>query len=141
MQSSVSPPLDKSSRQEFVDYYTRASLTPATRQRFESVKTKVLALARRNGLSLPSLRVLDIGCGAGTQCAIWAEAGHIVSGIDINQSLIEVAKERARDAKLEIGFKVGTATELPYAASSTDVCLMPELLEHVADWERCLTEC
>ncbi|HWI16010.1 MAG TPA: class I SAM-dependent methyltransferase, partial [Burkholderiales bacterium] len=35
---------------------------------------------------------------------------------------------------------VGSATALPWPDSSMDVCLMPELLEHVADWKSCITE-
>src|SRR5262249_8427689 len=37
-------------------------------------------------------------------------------------------------------FRVGSAVELPWADDSMDVCLVPELLEHVAEWKTCLHE-
>ena len=86
------------------------------------------------------LRVADIGCGAGTQSLLWAELGHSVFGLDVNAPLVEVAQRRAAERGLPVDFRVGTATALPLEDSSVDVCLLPELLEHVPDWEACLRE-
>jgi 2-polyprenyl-6-hydroxyphenyl methylase/3-demethylubiquinone-9 3-methyltransferase len=86
------------------------------------------------------MEVADIGCGAGTQCRLWAELGHRVHGVDVNEPLIQLARQRAHEAGLEIRFDVGTATRLPYPDASMDVVLLPELLEHVADWQSCLNE-
>jgi len=87
-----------------------------------------------------SLEVADIGCGAGAQCELWAELGHVVHGLDINAPLIELAKQRAAERSQDIQFEVGSATELPWPDESMDVCLSPELLEHVQDWESCVSE-
>jgi len=54
--------------------------------------------------------------------------------------VIDIAQRRGNDAGLMIDFKVGSATALPYDNESMDVCLMPELLEHVQDWEICVRE-
>jgi ubiquinone/menaquinone biosynthesis C-methylase UbiE len=130
-----------SSAQSFVDYYEQQSLSLETAQRFTLVRDKVLRLlATRLGAPHTGLQVADIGCGAGTQSRLWAHAGHYVHGIDISAPLIEVAKQRTRTDGLEIVFDVGSATELPYPDSSMNVALLPELLEHVANWQDCLNE-
>ncbi len=131
---------DHSTSESFLEYYTRESLSPQTLERFSCVRDKALALLAEANGQTRTLEVVDIGCGAGTQCRLWAQAGHQVHGIDVNQALIEVARQRAKEEQLAITFDVGSATELPYDDRSMDVCLLPELLEHVADWQGCLDE-
>ena len=131
---------DHGSDPAFLAYYEEASLSEATLQRFRTVRDKSLALLAARGRDTKHLRVADIGCGAGTQSLLWAELGHSVSGLDVNAPLVEVARRRAMDRGLSIDFRVGSATALPLDDSSVDVCLLPELLEHVADWEACLLE-
>jgi ubiquinone/menaquinone biosynthesis C-methylase UbiE len=130
---------DHSSHQDFFNYYAEASESKAAEQRFRSIQTKLLRLAVEGGMPNP-LDVADIGCGAGTQARMWAQLGHRVCGLDVNEPLIELARQRAQAQGLEVSFEVGTATSLPWADASMDVCLMPELLEHVRDWEACLKE-
>jgi 2-polyprenyl-3-methyl-5-hydroxy-6-metoxy-1,4-benzoquinol methylase len=125
---------------QFVSAYQARSLSPATQARFRNVHDKIMALARRHGRPVARFDVLDIGCGAGTQCHLWAMHGHSVSGIDISEPLVGVAAQRAAEAGLDIRFDVGSATQLPYADASQDVCLLPQLLEHVPDWQACLRE-
>ncbi|MDQ3189312.1 MAG: class I SAM-dependent methyltransferase [Pseudomonadota bacterium] len=131
---------DHGSDPNFVKYYEQASLSEATLQRFRTVRDKSLALLAARGGDVTHLRVADIGCGAGTQSMLWAELGHSVSGLDVNAPLVEVGRRRAKERGLSVDFRVGTATALPFFDSSFDVCLLPELLEHVADWESCLRE-
>jgi 2-polyprenyl-6-hydroxyphenyl methylase/3-demethylubiquinone-9 3-methyltransferase len=71
---------------------------------------------------------------------IWARDGHVVSGIDINDKLVELARKRAAHEGLQIRFDVASAVKLPWAGGSMDVCLLPEVLEHVEDWRSCLSE-
>lgn len=139
-QVSVTYPVDHSSDSRFRAYYEEKSSSAAARQHFERIRHKAMALLARQGRDVESLRVLDIGCNAGTQAILWAEAGHRVTGLDVNKPLVEVARERAQSAGLDVQFDLGTATRLPYADGSMDVCLMLELLEHVQDWESCVNE-
>lgn len=140
----TSPPedgFDHSSDPAFLAYYEKESLSAATQQRFTNIRDKALnLLARRTSLKAP-YEVADIGCGAGTQSILWAMLGHRVHGLDVNGPLIGVARQRAAQRELTtVAFDVGTATKLPYADESMDVCLLPELLEHVADWKSVLNE-
>ena len=133
------PAWDHTTHPDFYNYYATASQSEATAGRFRRVQALVLRVAAQNGLSGP-LDVADIGCGAGTQSRMWAERGHRVFGVDVSEPLIELARQRAQEHAVETRFEVGSATTLPWADGSMDVCLMPELLEHVADWKSCITE-
>jgi len=132
--------LDTTSPQEFIEYYARESLSESTRKRFEGICSKVLKLLPASAQRKEPWQVLDIGCGPGMQCITWAAKGHRVHGLDINAALIDIARQRASEAGLTIDFKVGSATTVPYDNESMDVCLMPELLEHVQAWEMCVRE-
>jgi 2-polyprenyl-6-hydroxyphenyl methylase/3-demethylubiquinone-9 3-methyltransferase len=131
---------DPNADPRFVAAYQVKSLSPATRARFRAVHDKIIALAQRHGHPAKRMDVLDVGCGAGTQCQLWAQEGHRVSGVDISRPLIDTACARAAEAGLPIRFEVGSATQLPFADASQDILLLPQLLEHVPDWKGSLRE-
>jgi 2-polyprenyl-6-hydroxyphenyl methylase/3-demethylubiquinone-9 3-methyltransferase len=128
------------SHEKFYEYYAKASQTDATLRRFASIRDATLRLYQAHNPGHGALDVADIGCGAGTQSLMWASLGHRVHGLDINEPLIALGRERARAAGAEIEFNIGTATALPWPSASMDVCLLPELIEHVAEWRACLSE-
>jgi ubiquinone/menaquinone biosynthesis C-methylase UbiE len=130
--------VDTSSRDEFVAYYEQASLSEQTLQRYGQIQD--LILRSMPALSTTDLDVADIGCGAGTQAMMWAERGSRVRGLDVNERLITLARTRAAERQLDVSYVTGTATDLPWDDASADVCILPELLEHVAAWQRCLSE-
>jgi ubiquinone/menaquinone biosynthesis C-methylase UbiE len=124
----------------FVRYYEEESLSPQAIRRFRTVRDKVLGLHARVGKEQERLSVLDVGCGAGTQSFVYAELGHRVYGVDMNQPLIQIACKRAEAANLDGAFRVGDAAALPFEDASFDICLHNQLLEHVPEWQRCLDE-
>lgn len=107
--------------------------------RFRGLKKTILRLLGTEKAG-QQLTVADIGCNAGTQALLWAEDGHSVRGLDINEPLLELARRRAAERSLEVKFTLGTATNIPWPDASVDVCIMLELLEHVTDWQSCLDE-
>jgi len=137
--SAVPAGFDTTSTEEFYEYYKRQSLSPRTLERFRAIAEVVLRIRDPRG-SGDRFDVLDVGCGAGTQCRFWTGKGHRYQGVDINEPLIRLASERAAENGLAARFKVGSATALPFPDASFDVCLVPELLEHVEDWRSCLEE-
>jgi 2-polyprenyl-3-methyl-5-hydroxy-6-metoxy-1,4-benzoquinol methylase len=133
-------PWDHSSREEFVTYYAEKSAHPAQLAHFRSLRNAILRiLEKRDGPGL-TYDVVDIGCNAGGQCSMWAEAGHRIHGLDVNKPLLNLARKRAELAGHEIDYKLGSATELPWPDESMNVCIATELLEHVSDWRICLSE-
>lgn len=131
---------DHSSHEEFFSYYARESLSSASLERFRSARDAVLRVLRVNATNSRRLDVADIGCGAGTQCLLWAELGHCVHGVDVNQPLLDLARSRAEKAGYRLDLQIGSAAQLPWPEESMDVCLALELLEHVAEWRVCLKE-
>jgi SAM-dependent methyltransferase len=96
---------------------------------------------RRRGFLLsavrPGLRVLDLGAGEGRFTAELAGAGTRVVGVEI----AETALRRARVAHPDIDFRL-TPVEgpLPFADGSFDLVWASEVIEHVADTARWLSE-
>jgi len=127
------------SAEEFAAYYGSRHQSPEMIARFEAIKRKILAFIEKNDKK-PPVSVLDIGCGAGAQAMLWAKDGYQVSALDINERLIELARTRAKESVLDIDFRLGSADALPWEDEKFDVCLAPELLEHVANWEQVLNE-
>jgi 2-polyprenyl-3-methyl-5-hydroxy-6-metoxy-1,4-benzoquinol methylase len=130
---------DHTTHTDFYQYYAAESQSAATLQRFSAIQSVVLRIAAKRGLN-SQLDVADVGCGAGTQSQLWAKRGHRVFALDVNEPLIRLARERAKEAGYNINFEVGTATALPWPDRSIDICIMPELLEHVTDWKSCIEE-
>jgi 2-polyprenyl-6-hydroxyphenyl methylase/3-demethylubiquinone-9 3-methyltransferase len=139
MIQSVGNPPDHSSDERFLAYYAAESLTPRTRERFQSIQNLILRIQQHRWAGR-TLSIADIGCGAGTQSLLWAELGHRVHGLDVNQPLLDLARQRAAQKELEVEFVLGSAVKLPWPDNSMDACISVELLEHVADWRACLRE-
>jgi len=137
--SAVVHAFDTGSHENFYEYYKAQSLTPQTLQRFGAISEVVLRVLGPASEGAP-LDVLDIGCGAGAQCQFWAAKGHRYFGMDINEPLVRLGRERAAEQGWAARFEVGSATALPLADASVDVCLLPELLEHISAWQACLDE-
>jgi 2-polyprenyl-6-hydroxyphenyl methylase/3-demethylubiquinone-9 3-methyltransferase len=130
---------DTGSHQDFYAYYEQQSLSQETIERFKATRDALLRLKAQQG-NHQVVDVLDIGCGAGTQSMLWSEKGHRYVGIDINEPLIILARKRCAEHGFNHRFEVGSATELPFPDASFDICVMPELLEHVPPWQDCLRE-
>ncbi len=124
----------------FVGYYSEASSTAEAFQRAQGLKSAVLRAREAAGLPIQHLDVADIGCNAGTQSRCWLEDSHNVSGLDISEGLITLARERNAQFGERANFSVGSATRLPWQDQRFDVVLLPELLEHVDDWQSCINE-
>lgn len=124
----------------FVEYYKHESASDRAVERALGILGAVLRARRSAQLPVERLTVADIGCNAGTQSRCWLERGHSVQGLDISRDLVGVARERNADFKDRCSFHVGSATELQWTSGSFDVVLLPELLEHVEDWESCVRE-
>jgi SAM-dependent methyltransferase len=68
-------------------------------------------------------QILDVACGSGNLAILAAQAGGVVSGIDLAANLIAQARQRAVVEKLEIDFREGDVESLPYADKTFDAVL------------------
>ncbi len=84
-----------------------------------------------------SCRILDLGCGNGISSRLLNQAGHDVVGTDISPLFLEEAW-KWENARLK--YHVCDVLELPFESDSFDVICSNELIEHLPDVERCLSE-
>ena len=81
---------------------------------------------------LRGARVLDVGCGGGLLCEAFVQAGAQVTGIDLAEGMIEVAKLHAAEQSLSIDYQVADAESVAARHAGTfDVVTCMEMLEHV----------
>ncbi len=60
----------------------------------------------RDGVVGPGTRVLDLGCGPGRYAELLAEAGCVVTGVDLSERSIGYAREQAARRGLEVAYRV-----------------------------------
>ncbi|MFP5387386.1 MAG: bifunctional 2-polyprenyl-6-hydroxyphenol methylase/3-demethylubiquinol 3-O-methyltransferase UbiG [Bacteriovoracia bacterium] len=85
-------------------------------------------------------KVLDVGCGGGFTCEFMAKRGARVSGIDLSAASIETAREHARESGLNITYQKGEGENIPFEDSSFDIVTCVDVLEHVPDLTKVLSE-
>jgi 2-polyprenyl-3-methyl-5-hydroxy-6-metoxy-1,4-benzoquinol methylase len=70
-----------------------------------------------------SLKIIDIGCGTGRHSIELTSRGYTVTGIDLSESQLERAREKARSQNLQIDFQKHDARQLPFK-NEYDLALM-----------------
>lgn len=89
---------------------------------------------RSNGLK--DKRVLDIGCGGGILAEALTLRGANVTGIDMADMSLKVAKMHLHESQLDVDYQLTTAEAFSENnAGSFDVVTCLEMLEHVPDPE------
>jgi len=85
----------------------------------------------------PELTLLDVGCGPGTISADLAGRLSQVTGIDAEPEVIAIARQ---SAPANLTFQVGDVHQLDFADASFDLVHAHQVLQHVADPVRALSE-
>lgn len=67
--------------------------------------------------------VLDVGCGTGRHSIELTRRGYHVTGIDLSESMLQKAREKAKKEHLEIDFRRMDARDLPFQGEF-DVAIM-----------------
>jgi len=104
---------------EFAEEYAKqtASMEEETRASFRSLLPE-----------LAGKSVLDVGCGSGHDAQYYSDQGAIVSGIDVSDKEVEMARSR------ECGdFRVGDMNSLPYSSNSFDIVTSVYALQSSSD--------
>ncbi len=85
-------------------------------------------------------KLLEIGCGLGTDLINFARGGAIVSGIDLTERSIELVKERFAAEGREVDARAGDAEHLPFADETFDVVYSFGVLHHTPDIDAAIAE-
>ena len=79
------------------------------------------------------LRVLEIGCGLGTDGAQFALAGANYTGVDLTKASVELARKKFELSGLQGEFRVADAEKLDFADDSFDLVYSHGVLHHTPD--------
>jgi len=80
-----------------------------------------------------NLRVLEVGCGLGTDGAQFAKAGADYTGIDLTQAAVDLARRRFELFNLPGTFRIADAEKLDFPDNSFDIVYSHGVLHHTPD--------
>ena len=87
-------------------------------------------------------RLLDVGCGGGILCESMTHRGAIVTGIDMGEAPLAVAKLHCSESQLTIDYRRMTAEALAEEQPANyDIVTCLEMLEHVPDPSAIIQAC
>lgn len=87
-------------------------------------------------------RVVDVGCGGGILTEALHKAGARVTGIDLSELSLEVARQHAARGGLDIDYRyMDVETLAQEEAGSFDAVTCMEMLEHVPHPDRVIAAC
>ncbi len=96
----------------------------------------------RRHVELAGSRGIDIGCGGGILAEAMANAGADMTGIDMAEGPLAVARLHQLESGVEVDYRQATAEELASEAPGTfDIVTCLEMLEHVPDPARVVLAC
>jgi SAM-dependent methyltransferase len=91
-------------------------------KRYDSFVERPNVVLRQVALKMAAptkgMRVLEVGCGTGSNLQLYHRAGCEVFGIDLSPSMLAVAKEKLGDTA---ELRLGDAADMPYEDGSVDL--------------------
>ena len=86
-------------------------------------------------------RVLEVGCGAGVDLARFARGGALVTGVDLAESAIALARANFEQQGLEGDFRVADGERLPFADDAFDLVYAHGVVQYTSNPGRLVAEC
>jgi SAM-dependent methyltransferase len=122
-----------------------ADATPGTRRFYELVEahryTKEWHIPiAADFRSARGLKVLEIGCGLGTDGAQFAEAGADYTGVDLTEAAVDLARKRFELFSLPGEFQTADAENLDFADESFDLVYSHGVLHHTPETGKAIRE-
>jgi SAM-dependent methyltransferase len=86
-------------------------------------------------------RVLEVGCGAGTDLARFAKGGAVVTGVDVAASAIDLARRNFQQQGLEADLREADGEHQPFADDTFDLVYAHGVVQYAADGAALVNEC
>jgi ubiquinone/menaquinone biosynthesis C-methylase UbiE len=86
-------------------------------------------------------RVLEVGCGAGVDLVRFAKGGARVTGVDVADSAISLARENFRHEGLPVALCVGNGEQLPFPADGFDFVYAHGVVQYTGGDRALVDEC
>lgn len=99
----------------------------------------LLRLVDFNGFA--GRRVLEVGCGAGVDLVRFARGGARVTGVDVADSAIALARQNFAQQGLTGNFCVADGERLPFGAGTFDFVYAHGVVQYTADDRALVAEC
>ncbi|MFM1801742.1 MAG: hypothetical protein RJA81_1094 [Planctomycetota bacterium] len=100
---------------------------------FVSRRELVISHLKRH-LKVSDPVILDVGCGTGATARLLKDHGNVI-GLDFSQLALSACEKRGIDHLLQ-----GSAMAIPLADNSVDVIVATDILEHLDEDEKALSE-
>jgi ubiquinone/menaquinone biosynthesis C-methylase UbiE len=84
--------------------------------------------------------LLEVGCGVGIDLARFAQAGVVVTGIDLSSTAIGLARQNIQHKRLKADLCVMNGEVLDFAANTFDVVYAHGVLQYTADAKKMISE-
>lgn len=122
-----------------------ADAPPGTRRFYELVEahryTKEWHIPAAAGFdSTRNLKVLEIGCGLGTDGAQFAEAGADYTGVDLTEAAVDLARKRFELFSLPGTFRTADAENLDFPDNTFDIVYSHGVLHHTPETAKAIHE-
>ncbi len=82
---------------------------------------------------LAGREVLDVGCGAGVDLARFARGGAHVTGVDLSESAVALARRNISQQQLRARLAVADGERLPFAADRFDYVFAHGVVQYTSD--------
>lgn len=138
--------IEEFARNYFTKHYPLASKEEIDKQVFDWVnkinvgKSLTKFFVERVG-QISGKKILDVGFGSGGIVIAFSQAGGVVSGVDIDPELKEIADINVRDHNINADLKIYNGVDLPFPENYFDYVVCSSVLEHVSFPEKLLTDC
>ena len=86
-------------------------------------------------------RVLDVGCGAGTDLARFVRGGAIGAGVDVSSSAIALARQNFAQQGLQADLREADGEHLPFDDNSMDMVFAHGVVQYTANDQALVDEC